>query len=129
MLGSHAAAAWEGSRSSAFYFEFLFQRCPFTPLLFLSPVLSGLQSFYCLSLSHFHWCLLAPSPLVVFSPSLIPEFSNIHSCSILKYPVFAPYSSSYPQLCSFLRRKQLCIRRRKSGSSYLALFDNRNSGF
>lgn len=46
VLGSHAAATWEGSRSSAFYFEFLFQMYPFnSPLPQPSVVCSPSTAF------------------------------------------------------------------------------------
>lgn len=100
-------------------------------------VLSSPQWFAVLPLSFsFPFALVSSCPQspsgsssLCFPPSLIPEFYKIHFCSILKYPIFAPYSFSYPQFCSFLRRKQLCISRRKLGSSYLAFSDNRSSGF
>lgn len=94
--------------------------------------------FYFLSLFHFRWWLLAPSPFggsssPYFPHSLIPEFLNskLHSCSLLKLPTFAPsfLLAILSSALSFLRRKQLYVSRKKAGGSYLVFLDNRNSAF
>lgn len=120
---------WEGSRSSAFYFEFLFQRYPFTSFL----VLSGFQSSPPFSFSFpFPPVSRCPSPFRVLLPLIFPLFNSwVFQTSFLfpfeisdLWPFFFLVIPGFT--LSFFRRKQLCVSRRKAGDSYLVFLDNRN---
>lgn len=129
VLGSNSAVVWEGSRSSALYFEFLFQKNPFTFFLFswfCTQWTAGLISMFSISfplvapcLQPLWGCCFPPLPLLLDSWVFWTSFFvPLEETSYLLFP-FSVWLLSVLLILSFFRRKKEIFKRWLLGFPWL----------